>query len=212
MEKKNVLLVEGYGDRSVVKALMQHYRLPYIVEFGGCEGGDKLKKECEQILKNPTAYRRVGVIVDADENAGSSWQRYRDLLLKTGRYDCSKMELSADGLIVEPIDKDLDPIFGLWVMPDNQSKGALEDFLLQMVSRDDELMNKVVEVLKNLEAENKNRYRPVDRNKAKLNTFLAWEKRPGHSFETEIKAGVLLPEASGITDLFVQWLKHLLED
>lgn len=73
-------------------------------------------------------------------------------------------------------------------------------------------MEKVADVLKDLESQNKNRYRPIDRNKAKLNTFLAWEKLPGHSFETEIKAGVLSPSVSEITTPFMRWLKRLLDD
>lgn len=133
MDKKMVLLVEGASDKGVVEALFHFYRQSLPVEYLGFRGKDDQKRICEQILKNPTAYCAVGVVTDADSNAESRWHRYRDLLLKTGRYDCSNIKLSYDGIIVEPADRELDPRFGLWVMPDNQRKGTLEDFLLEMV-------------------------------------------------------------------------------
>lgn len=118
------------------------------------------------------------------------------------------MALDNRGMIVDGIDTEIYPKVGVWIMPDNAYSGTLENFLLSMVEQGDELMNKVEDVLTEIETLKIKRYRDIDRNKAKVHTFLSWESKPGNSLRTEIVSRVLNPKTASAT-MFVDWLKLL---
>ena len=70
------------------------------------------------------------------------------------------------------------------------------------------LLVEVENELVRLETNNVKRYRDIDRNKAKVHTFLAWEENPGTSLYTAIVSRILNPDAD-IAKLFVVWIKSL---
>lgn len=205
---KNILLVEGPNDVSAIAGLLQKYSVQIpdfkIVECGGI---DNLPPTLDLYLKNSTAYGIIGVVADADKSVESRWQQMRDRLMKTGKYACKKMPLNEKGMIVEPTDSE-DAKVGVWIMPNNKYQGALENFLLDMISEGDELMEEVELVLTHLENKQINRYKDKDRNKAKVHTYLSWEKNPGCSLNTAVVSQVLNPETA-LARTFVEWIKNL---
>lgn len=205
---KKVLLVEGADDVQTILGLLDVYKLESGFNIMSCDGKDNLMLRFDAMLKNPSAYSVIGVVLDADENAGSRWQQVRDRLTKTGFYLCRKMPLDNQGMIIEGIDTNVFPKVGIWIMPDNRYCGTLENFLLDMIDKDDELLGKVEEVLTDIETLKIKRYRNIDRNKAKVHTFLSWEKKPGKSLRTEIVSRVLNPKTDTATN-FINWLKRL---
>lgn len=60
-------------------------------------------------------------------------------------------------------------------MPNNNLEGMLEDFVLQLVSSENVLMQKAESTLSELEAEEIQQYKRVHRSKAKVHTF--WHGR-----------------------------------
>ena len=206
--RKNILLVEGPNDKSVILGLLQ--KNDVIIsdfEIVVCGGIDNLPPQLELYLKNGTAYKMIGVVVDADISAEARWQQLKDRLMKTGKYDCKKMPLNSEGMIVAPQESE-DAKVGIWIMPDNQYQGALEDFLLKMIPQDDEILEEVERELAHLEAERIKRYKDKDRNKAMIYTYLSWEKNPGCSLNTAIVSYVLNPKTA-LADTFVKWIKGL---
>lgn len=205
---KKVLLVEGADDVQTILGLLDVYKIEKGFEIIPCNGKDNMMPMFDSVLKNPSAYSVIGVVLDADENAESRWQQVRDRLTKTGFYLCRKMPLDNQGMIVEGIDTNVFPKVGIWIMPDNRYCGTLENFLLDMIDKEDELLGKVEDVLTDIETLKIKRYRDIDRNKAKVHTFLSWEKKPGKSLRTEIVSRVLNPKTDTATN-FINWLKRL---
>ena len=178
MEKENILLVEGPNDKGAIEGLMQKHHVARNFEFVVATGIDNLLQKLDSYLKS-SAYGVIGVVVDADKDVDARWQQLRDRLMKTGKYSCKKMPLADGGMIIEADEPEQDAKVGIWIMPDNKYKGTLENFLLGMVPEDDELLVEVENELVRLETNNVKRYRDIDRNKAKVHTFLAWEENPG---------------------------------
>jgi hypothetical protein len=70
------------------------------------------------------------------------------------------------------------PTIGIWLMPDNSTPGALEQFARLLVPGSDKLWPEaetVVQHIKSIEQ----RFRMTYEMKATLHTWLAWQKEPG---------------------------------
>ena len=206
-DKLNVLLVEGTNDLHVVKIICGNYKIPEVFDVETCGSYDSVLKQLEIRLKSPLMYERMGVLVDADCDVESSWDAIRNRLLRTGKYDVSHLKLAPDGLVINPLDKDY-PIVGVWIMPNNQSSGMLEDFVMSLTDKDDPLMMKSEDVLTEIEKENINKYKEVHRSKAKVYTYLAWQNPPGLPMGQAISSLIFNPSLS-TGKVFVEWLKRL---
>ena len=96
---------------------------------------------------------------------------------------------------------------GIWLMPDNQNKGELEDFLCKLVPKSDKCWPYSDEATKQAKKIGA-KFTDKEFFKAKIHTWLAWQENPGLPFGTAITAkyfGVDSPEAL----MFVQWFKQL---
>ena len=211
-KKKNlpfVLLVEGNNDFHIVCALCQHYNIKENFDVIPNNGIDTAVRKFEVVLKNPSAYRKIGIVVDADNNADSRWQQLLSILKNTGKYECDSLELPVSGLILKP-KEDFDSTVGIWIMPDNVNKGMIEDFALSMIEENDKLLEKAELTLCELEKDGLQRYKDVHRSKAKIHTYLAWQDEPGKPIGQSITAKVLKPE-SKTAKVFAKWLEQLFD-
>lgn len=142
-----VLLVEGDSDKHVVRRLCSRYpsfkivdNIDYLLEFSSPESEspgwqtiDILNKfNFEQLrdsigleIKAP-GRQAVGILVDANDNLRSRW----DAVVHRLRMADIRFPRSPDpaGTIIEG-----KPRVGIWLMPDNESSGELEDFVVQMI-------------------------------------------------------------------------------
>lgn len=115
----------------------------------------------------------------------------------------------ADKLIesLDPPAGTLLPRLGVWIMPDNQKSGTLEDFLRFLVPQPtilfDHVRNSVAAI-----PEGERRFKPLDEPKAIIHTWLAWQKEPGRPFGTAITARFLDPNVPEV-DVLVAWLNRL---
>lgn len=205
---ENILLVEGPNDGGVITGLLCKNSV-IIPNFRiiTCIGIENLLAKLDLYLKNSSAYNVIGVVVDADNSVESRWQQLRDRLAKTKKYDCRRMPLNIEGMVIEPMEPE-DATVGFWIMPDNKYQGTLENFLLDMIPEGDELMKEVERELLFLENENLNRYKDKYRNKAKVHTYLSWEENPGCSLNTAIVSSILNSKTE-LANIFVGWLKKL---
>ena len=201
------LLVEGNDDQHSVWAICEQKSIPESFDVVDCNSVDKVFKQLKSRLKYPENNQIIGIIVDADNNHKGRFDSFCQILNKTGKYDCSGLTLTEEGLVISSKD-DCFPKVGLWIMPDNNTEGMLEDFAILLAGSDNTLMGKAEKTLDDLEKENIQKYKATHRAKAKIHTFLAWQETPGMPIGQAITSHVLNSDSKTAT-LFIQWIKTL---
>ncbi len=124
-----VLLVEGVNDKHVVLHLAKIH-LPdlefTVIEKGGFESLIRSFYP-EAMVHGRIA---VGIMADANDNPCSRWRSISGVLARINLAPLGDM--TAQGTIIEG-----EPRVGIWLMPDNRSKGELEDFVATLIPDDD---------------------------------------------------------------------------
>ncbi|MBO0347835.1 hypothetical protein J0895_01665 [Phormidium pseudopriestleyi FRX01] len=207
------LLVEGKNDRHVIWALCEQYQLSetFTVEVppGKTEGIESLLAAFPALL-DERKLQTLGIVVDADQDLAARWQSIRDRLITSGYPKADILDSPrVEGWVYQPADPYLKRV-GVWVMPNNQLPGMLEDFVALLMPGDDNLRPKAEEILREIEGEGLNRYGEIHRAKALIHTWLAWQETPGMPMGQAITARVLQRE-SAIAQRFVAWLQQLFE-
>ncbi|SOD94922.1 DUF3226 domain-containing protein [Spirosoma fluviale] len=146
----------------------------------------------------------LGLIVDADISAVGRWQRIRQILTDAGYENLP--DLFPNGLILSG--NDILPRFGLWMMPDNQEQGIIENFIRQLIYEEDKLQPEVDFALDSLQRKNLQLFTDVHRPKAFIRTWLAWQEKPEMSFGVAVSKRVLTTDAD-LCLRFVSWLTLL---
>ncbi|MCK4564199.1 MAG: hypothetical protein KAU94_05975 [Verrucomicrobia bacterium] len=168
-----------------------------------CKSADKLLRDhFEPRLKGSCPPTVLGIILDADENPSSRWDAIKNRLLKAG-YKELPTHPDKKGTVIEQNGL---PKIGVWIMPDNLSKGMLEDFLAQLAPED------AMGFAKGCVADAKDKgfssFKDDHQPKAEIHTYLAWQDEPGNPLGIFIDANALdvhLPVAKE----FVEFLKKL---
>jgi hypothetical protein len=204
----NRLIFEGADDKHVVMNLLFNHehegeRLCEHFTEKVKDGVDNLIDTLNEELK-ATDLGRLGVILDADTDLARQWARVTRVLDDHG---CREVPAapSAAGTIVETNDAKR---IGIWVMPDNRSTGALEDFLGRLIAEGDVLWPKAQADVNNIPAESR-RFRATYLSKAHVHTWLAWQEEPGTRMGETFKKKYLDPNRPQAT-AFVDWVKRLL--
>lgn len=200
------LLVEGHNDQHVVWALCQCHKIEECFDVVDCECVDNLLEQFRLRLTIPETNKRLGVVIDADTSLVHRWRQFCDIIKRSGKYEQLDV-LPKNGLIIRPKDKH-EPIVGLWIMPNNQLNGMLEDFLSFLVRPDDVLMDQVEIVLEEIEKQEIHRYKDVHHAKAKIHTFLAWQEDPGTPMGQAITKKYLQPDCE-MGRIFLDCLSRL---
>lgn len=212
------LLVEGKEDRHVIWNLCNLYKVPEVFEIcipvdttihdrqhDSEEGINALLDSLYDQVNSPNL-KTLGLVVDADQALSSRWHSLFTRLSDIG-YQNLPESLPDDGLVHESHDPYI-PRLGVWIMPDNQLPGILEDFAVQLIAAEDPLLAKVDQTLTDLENTHLNQYSPAKRPKARIYTWLAWQKRPGMPMGQAITAKVLNGD-SAVSRRFLDWLRRL---
>lgn len=233
-----ILLVEGDDDQHVVWNLRDTRELPsdfYVARPGdvvdasrpgmvrrpqvACKdeasGGDARLLESIPARLDTSDLERLAIVIDADDKGPQRrWDSIRDRLVSEG-YDADLLPRDAKpaGVILDlPPRRGRKPIrFGLWIMPDNQSNGMLEDFVANMIHDDDEMLPRVNDFLGAIPRENR-RFSPAHQSKARLHTWLAVSERPGRPMGQAIKAESHLDANHTSVEPFLSWIRKALVD
>lgn len=149
--KPRQLLVEGKNDRHVIWALCNQYQLPEtfsveVPEEDGTEGIEALLAGLPARIDEPKL-QTLGIVVDADRDLAARWQAVRDRLSVSG-YTEIPQSPPPEGWVYAPPDL---PRVGVWLMPDNQLPGMLEDFVAHLIAPDDALRPKAEGILQEIE-------------------------------------------------------------
>jgi len=148
----------------------------------------------------------IGLVIDANTDLAARWQSLRDRLIDLG-YPGVRKDLDPQGTVLEPPADGLLPRVGIWIMPDNQTTGILEDFLLSLVPPESRLYAHVRASIASI-PEGQQRFKSLDKPKAEIHTWLAWQKEPGKPLGTAITAKFLDPNVAQV-DVLIAWLRRL---
>jgi hypothetical protein len=197
------LLVEGNDDQHVIWSLCEKHKVPETFDVIDCDGVDNLKDEIP--VRLISANDTVGIIIDADTDMYSRWNSIKDIL--NLQHFTAPDELPKSGLIL--FNNSGKKKAGVWIMPDNNSNGMLEDFISFLIPPDDNLLPVVNTTLNDIENKKLNRYPlPLHKSKATIHTWLAWQEDPGTPMGLSITKRYLTTDEATCLKL-VNWLKEL---
>ena len=171
----NVLLVEGEDDKHVVRHL--RHRLTTGLEFCcSVTGGKDALLDAIPVVLKQNWRRAVGVLMDANGDIGGRWQAISDRLRGT-TIALAPQPPAGGALVAGDPSIHLKPSFGVWLMPDNQRAGEVEDFVIQLLPQDDSVWPLAERFIDDIPQERRE-FRPQKANRAKLHAWLATRREP----------------------------------
>lgn len=204
------LLVEGADDKRLI---------PHLMEANGVRWGDSKDDWVVAIeshqgvsdllgpgtigseLKSP-GLEALGILIDADDDPRGRWNQIRARCIS--QFPSLPDEMPSGGLI----DQTSKPHFGVWMMPDNESRGMLETFLLCLLPGGSDSMHahaiRSRDEAKLLGAP----FSEAHKDKALIHTWLAWQDPPGQQLHGAIIQRILNP-TSERAGPFVSWFRAL---
>ncbi len=210
MKDKNILLVEGKDEQFVIPFFMDNFvvwgkkKADWIVEIKEFGGIENLLRAgvIEAELKAPGLHA-VGIIIDAND----SFEARRDRVKER----CGKVigglpeRLPLGGLIVA---NEHGLRVGVWIMPDNKTKGMLETFLSYLLEPKRQVLWEYAKNACDGAKRFDGTYTDAHRDKAYVFTYLAFIEPPGLSLQCSVLQHAFdarLP----LADNFVRWFMDL---
>ena len=167
----------------------------------------------------------LGIIADANglepDNANHSWKLIKTRLEENLEDVTLPERLPKEGLILPKVASKESPLstlrVGIWLMPDNQSSGELENFFAGLIQEDNatwklarKYICQYIESMKQTENQQGgfDVGKPYKASKAKVYAWLATRKKPG-KMGAAISAGHGLDFDSELAQRFARWLEDL---
>ena len=206
------LRVEGKDDRYAIEHLLAQHgvdRAAVNIKDSdpgdvGTSGKDSLLAGMRTAVVTSTG-TSVGFVLDADAVPTARWAAVRTRLGGVGLE--LPGEIPEGGFVGDAID--VRARVGVWLMPDNRRSGDLEEFLTDLVGREDRLLELATASTRTAKEQGARFPEPRHR-KAILHTWLAWQERPGVPYGTAIKAHYLSHD-SVAAHAFVVWFRRVFE-
>ncbi len=200
----HALYVEGRDDEHVIRHLLMQrgFDSDALPEFKDSRGKQKMLNGIPAAIGAGTDMS-LGFVLDANDDPGRTWQSVITQLGRAGVH--APDEIPEGGFTAES--EGTSARVGVWLMPDNRKRGALEDFLQGLIDGGDRLLplaENSASKAKHLGA----RFSDRDALKAILHTWLAWQKEPGLPYGTAIRAHYFEVD-SPHAEQFVAWFQRL---
>jgi hypothetical protein len=204
---RRVLRVEGENDFHVILNLLEVRGFPDgvfvpVKPKEGSQGVEHVVRSLPTWLKE-SDLERIGVVVDADNSPRGRWNSIRARLEGIGWTDLPQEPVREGSVLNGPTGVRL----GVWIMPDNQNAGVLEDFVAALIPDQDALMPLVDGFLDEIPQQHR-RFEPIARPKARIHSWLAIQEQPGKPMGQAITARYLDPMRPQV-EPFLQWLRRL---
>ena len=197
-----VLLVEGQDDKHVVLHLRMRDESMPSFDISDKDGIDQLLDSVSPEIKAP-GRKSVGILVDANDEPANRWKAVRSRLQQLDLHLPEEPE--PNGTILSAVPPAI-PRIGIWLWPDNQCPGELEDFVQTMIPSKDPVWPRSEAYIDCIPGPDR-KFLPGKEMKAKIYAWLATTETPGR-MGTAIKAQVL--DVDGPLALkFADWLRRL---
>jgi hypothetical protein len=196
-----LLIVEGNDDLSLISNLMSKrvrgwsQKVPYTVNMiaaGDDQQGGKNRVTLEFVKgRLKSGWSHVAIVLDADDDYLGTKAKLEQILIEA-RKDWQEVK------------------FSFWIMPSNGSPGMIEDFALSLVES-----SNLLAFSEKASSEAKSDHGAhfdagIHASKAKIRTWLAWQKEPGVRMGTAAAMG-LINANSPRADAFAQWFADFFE-
>lgn len=204
--ENRVLLVEGWDDMHVVCHLCEPNPITPTFTVSPKGGIDPLLKgiRSEISVEGRTV---VGILVDANDDLQSRWDAVAGRLREANIEPPSGP--ASNGTIIESRPHEGKPRVGVWLMPDNQSPGELEDFIEGMIPPHDRVWPMSEDYIDGIPVKHR-KFKAGKILRAKVHAWLATRRRP-RQMATAIEAGDLNTDTE-TCQRFLGWLRQLFED
>ena len=195
---EKVLLVEGQDDKHVIRHLCaRHHPMPTfdVVDKGGI--GNLLLSIGPEI--KASGRKVVGIALDANDDLASRWDAVVGRLRQANIESPNSPYLS--GTIIPG-----KPQVGIWLMPNNQLSGELEDFVETMIPEGDPvwpMSKRYIDAIPNADR----KFAAGKILRAKLYAWLATREAPNR-MGLAIGAGDLRAD-NELSSAFVDWIRRL---
>ena len=199
-----LLLVEGRDDKHVVQHVLRAHDGPIDFDIRDA-GGIKNVQDAIPVELQVEGRVALGILVDANDDLARRWQSLGDTLRKTGYTTPTAPEVT--GTILEGPEAH-SPRVGVWLMPDNDSAGELEDFVRRLVPQDDPVWQRAEAYVDGIPADDR-RFPKGKETRAKLHAWLAVREEP-RLMGSAIGVGDLDASAPSVRAL-IAWLRRVFE-
>ena len=199
-EQKSVLLLEGNDDCNIIKKFCKNNQININFGFCNCGNDSKVLSALNSLLRKSET-QIIGVILDADEDIDACYQKIKNQIKDF--YPILPVKFPKTGLVLAPENL---PKLGIWIMPNNQDNGALEDFYLKLVTGiDTDFIKKCIKTAKQKKLTS---FKPQHKNKAIMHTYFAWQDKPGMPLYSAINK-IALNYNKEIAKNFKVWIEKL---
>ncbi len=202
-----LLVVEGQNDQHLVLHLCRQAE-PELVngfDFHDAQGITSVINSVRNFVIQP-GLTGVGFVLDGDETPREHWRQVIDRIAVA--YPDMRLPPAPEpnGTIV-PEDSDMgSPRIGIWVMPDNQTAGELEDFVVQMIPAGDLVWPRSQDYIEGIPATAR-KFEDNKITKSQVHAWLAARRFPG-LMGVAVRDGDL--NVSGpLSQTFLAWLNRL---
>lgn len=210
-DASSLLIVEGPDDKEVIGAILRVHDMEPRFAVSVEEGVKNLKYAFSSRLKSTNTLKKLWVIADADSDCNAKWQMLRDCMIANGSYAVTpKTPLPKEGAIFAPSDENGITV-GVWIMPDNDRPGMLEDFIASLTKENDTLIGHAVSKVHELDGDRASHpalFKHAHIPKATIHTWLAWQDVPGRSIGTAILKHKI-DFSAPLCRIFLEWLGKL---
>ena len=193
-----ILLVEGQDDEHVLRHLRERNSpMPEFCIIDKKSISELLRAiEADVLAPGRTA---VGILVDADESPKRRWQAVADRLRRAG--------ITAPS-VPDPLGTIIDgnPRVGVWMMPDNESSGELENLVAGMIPAGDAVWPLSLAYIDGIPPSDR-KFAEGKTLRAKVHAWLATREEP-RKMGAAIRARDLNAGAPAAVQL-VDWLRRL---
>jgi len=224
-KKSNLLLVEGYNDKSLLERICKKYninakvKVGTPVEFIPPESGgfnskrgviDSLDLFLPMLEDEDSSINKLAMVLDADiegENNGGFKSTIEQIKEKTGNYSYSKRHVYVNGGVEIPHSDSQMNSLKIWVMPNNKSDGTVENWIKdKIINSEQDLFSHACDAVSKLENKKFSANSTV---KAEIATWLAWQSQPGRTVGYAFRDGNELIDINNQEFIdFVNWLKN----
>ena len=190
--ERPTLRVEGKDDKYVISHLLNRHGIdPESINISFSRDGHKDTGGRDSLLKGmrilvaASTGRSVGFVLDSDDDATDRWRAVRKRLDGLGL--SLPVRVPVGGFVGNA--PKVKARVGVWLIPDNRTSGAIEEFLQKLVSDDDALLQHADESTQEA-LRLGGSFPESQRQKAVLHAWLAWQRRPGLPYGLAIRTTI----------------------